>query len=595
MTFEEDCVQKDSYWGRRAASRVSRRRALGYGASGAAGLFALACGGGDSGGAKQEGASGAVATSAPSSAQVATVAAGEKPKPGGSTAIRVATNAPLDPIANTTYTAQTIASFAYSRLIKFKTDNSADTADNFEIVPDLASGYEASADGLTYTFKLRPAKFHGKAPVNGRQVDSEDVKATLERFRTDPKNTNRNTFGTAQNPILDKVETPDAQTVVFKLAKPFGPFLQLMATAQYLWIMPKEAAAGGFDPAKDQIGTGPYMFDSFQPDREIKYKKNPTYFTAERPYIDEFTHIVMVDSVQEIVQFQARRLDVAAIPFESIPDVKKSNPDAVSFTFLSGTLPFLAPQQRGASPFKDERVRRAVSMAVDRDAMLKLGWGGDGVWQNMVPRHFKKWTVDPKSAEAGPGGAYFKYDLKEAAALLKAAGYDESNKLSFKYLYTPNGYTQRFNQWADSVVAMLKEVKGFNPTTVTVDYQGEYIKSGGVFFGAYEGMFFGLQSGFNDPHDYLFNPLHSQSTRNHTGTNDPQLDALIDKEQATVDQNERIKLVKDIQKLVMDKMYYAPMFIGPDYTYLQPWVRNYYHRRGYGAGAESFVDMWINK
>ncbi|HZQ37953.1 MAG TPA: hypothetical protein VFD32_18635, partial [Dehalococcoidia bacterium] len=112
-------------------------------------------------------------------------------------------------------------------------------------------------------------------------------------------------------------------------------------------------------------------------------------------------------------------------------------------------------------------------------------------------------------------------------------------------------------------------------------------------FGAYEGVFFGLQSGFNDPHDYLFNPLHTQSQRNHVGVSDPQLDAMIDKEQSTVNTDERVKIVRDIQKYVIEKMYYVPQFIGPDYTFLQPWVRNYYARRGYGAGTESFLDMWL--
>lgn len=583
-------MSEENYWQRRTPGRVSRRRALGYGAAGIGGMVALACGGSNT---SDTATGGDIGTVTGGSAQVATQQAGETPTSGGTAAIRIATTAPLDPIANTTYTAQTIASFAYSRLMKYKTDSTPNTADNFEAIPDLASGYEASADGLQYTFKLKQAKFHNKPPISGRAVDSEDVKVTLERFRTDQKNTNRNTFGTTQNPIVDKVETPDAQTVVFKLAKPFGPFLSLMATAQYLWIMPKELSAGAFDPAKDQIGTGPFVFDSLQPDAEIKYKKNPDYYVKDRPYINEFRHVVMTDSVQEVVQFQARRLDVAAIPFEQVADVKRSNGDAASFTVLSGTLPFLAPQLRGNSPFKDERIRRAVSMAVDRDGVLKLSWDGQGIWQNMVPGSFGKWHVDPKGSDAGDGGRYYKFDLKEAVALLKAAGYDENKKLAFRYIFTPNGYTQRFNQWAETVGAMLKETKILEPTIVTADYQGEYIKTGGVFFGQYEGMFFGLQSGFNDPHDYLFNPLHSQSQRNHVGVSDPQLDALIDKEQATINLDERVKIVRDIQRYVTNTMYYAPMFIGPDFTFLQPWVRNYYARRGYGAGSESFEDMWL--
>jgi len=349
------------------------------------------------------------------------------------------------------------------------------------------------------------------------------------------------------------------------------------------------------NPDKDQIGTGPFVFESVQPDIEFRYKRNPEYFDAGRPYLDEIRLAILVESTQETSQYQARRLDVAAIPYEQVAEVKKSNSDSQVVTYLSGTLPFLSPQQRGNSPFKDERVRKAVSMAVDRDAMLQLSWDGQGIWQNMVPGSFGKWHVDPKAADAGPGGANFKFNLKEAVALLKAAGYDENKKLDFKYIFTPNGYTVRYNQWAETVAGMLKETKILNPAITPSDYLGEYIKTGGVFYGNYEGVAFMLQSGFNDANDYLYNPLHSQSARNHAGVSDPQLDAMIDKEQGTIAPDERVKLVRQIQQYVMEKMYYAPMFIGPEYVFLQPTVRNYYVRRGYGAGAESFLDMWLAK
>jgi ABC-type oligopeptide transport system substrate-binding subunit len=209
-----------------------------------------------------------------------------------------------------------------------------------------------------------------------------------------------------------------------------------------------------------------------------------------------------------------------------------------------------------------------------------------------VPASFGRWWVDPKTDAAG---RYFTFDPKESVALLKAAGYDESKKLDFKFVFTPNGYTARYNQWAESVAGMLKETKVLNPSISPADYLSEYIKTGGVFYGNYDGVAFMLQSGFSDANDYLRNPLYSQSARNHAGINDPQLDAMLDKEQGTTDTTERLKLVREIQQYIMDKMYYAPMFIGPDYVFLQPYVRNYYARRGYGAGAETFLDMWLAK
>lgn len=70
---------------------------------------------------------------------------------------------------------------------------------------------------------------------------------------------------------------------------------------------------------------------------------------------------------------------------------------------------------------------------------------------------------------------------------------------------------------------------------------------------------------------------------------------MIIKQQGATVVEERVKLVHEIQKYTMDKMYYPMMSYGPDYTFLQPWMRNYYARRGYGSGAESVLDMWLNK
>src|SRR5579885_2838258 len=122
-------MSETSYWLRRRAGGVSRRRVLGYSAAGISGMIALACGGGNDAKKEESKSAGPAGTVAPSNAQVATQQAGETPAPGGAASIRIATTAPLDPIANTTYTAQTVASFAYSRLMRYKTDSKPDTAD----------------------------------------------------------------------------------------------------------------------------------------------------------------------------------------------------------------------------------------------------------------------------------------------------------------------------------------------------------------------------------------------------------------------------------------------------------------------------------
>src|SRR5262249_40469034 len=176
---------------------------------------------------------------------------------------------------------------------------------------------------MTYTFKLQPnAKFHNKAPVNGRVADSGDVKASFDRFVSAPKNTNKAAFGSDTRKIVSSVETPDDKTVVVKLAQPYAPILNIFANPQYLWIMPKETDHG-FDPDKEQIGTGPFILGAIQPDVDVQLRKNPDYFVQGKPYIDGSRIVAIPDVAQQIAQFQAGKLDWAGIPSANKADVEK--------------------------------------------------------------------------------------------------------------------------------------------------------------------------------------------------------------------------------------------------------------------------------
>jgi peptide/nickel transport system substrate-binding protein len=543
------------------ARAVTRRRALGagLGVAGASAL-AMACGGTGSDTSKD------VRPEVTTVAQQQSSGGGDQPRQGGHMRLRLTGTPPLDPFANTTFRAQTMAGYTYSRLVRFKTGLDPAVASNYEIAPDLAAAWEMSGDGTQLTFKLQPnATFHAKAPVNGRAVDAEDVKFSFERFKAEPKNSNRAAFGTPENPLVEKLETPDPKTVVVKLAKPYGPILNLFANPQYLWILPKESA-GGFDPAKDQIGSGPWVLESLQPDQEVKLKANRRYFQEGRPYLDNWTIAIIGETVQGKAQFQAERLDLEAITFEDKNDVVTSNPKAKLVTYTPTTTPFIGFQLRGNSPFKDERVRRAFSMAFDRDALLQLSYEGQGWYHNAVPANFGKWWLDPKSTDAGESGRFYKHNPREAKQLIQAAG---ASGMQFKFIYTNNAYGERFNQWAETLAIMLKDI-GVSPTIVVQDYAREYIVANGTFFGGFDGIFFGLQTPFTDPHDFLFNMAHSQSKRNHAGVADLVLDSMIDKEGATLDENARVKQVREIQKYMSERMYYAMGFVGPAYTAVQP-------------------------
>jgi len=574
------------------ATYLERRRLLGVALAGGAGAaFLAACGGSKDDSASDSRAAPAQGLAVASSTRAAETA---QPKPGGTLNLRQSANAPLDPHANATFTAQTFASYTMSRLLKLKTGPDPAFANNFELEPDLAETVETVGDGRTVTIKLRAGvKFHDIAPVSGRALDSEDVKFSLERFRTEPKNNNRTVFGTEASPLVEAVETPDARTFVFKLAKSYGPFKSLLANSNYLWVMPKELASGRWDPAKQQIGTGPFVLESTQPDIAYKVRKNPAYFLTGQPYVEGVNLAIIAEEAQEVAQFQAGRLDIAGLPAERLDEVKKAVPKGTFLEYIPQTLRYLAMQQRGQSLLKDERVRRAAQMAIDRDALLSLIYLNRGAWTSVIPANFGAWRVDPKSAEMGQAGQWYKFNPAESKKLLAAAGYP--NGFPVKFNYSNNIYGERFNQEAEAVAGMLKEA-GFAVQMNPQDYLTQYITPGtGTIFGNYEGMVFGTAASYTDPHEYFLTQYYSKSSRNTAGIQDAQLDALILKEEATSDEKERQKLVKELQVYLGDKAYYGQTVVGPAYIGVQEWLKNYQRTNGFGAGGEVYFRVWLDR
>ncbi|MGD9893697.1 MAG: ABC transporter substrate-binding protein [Dehalococcoidia bacterium] len=576
-------------------SRLSRRRVLGLGAGAGAAAFLVACGGSgdESGGTVAEATREAGVVSGGQDT-------GEAPRPGGSLSVAWPLTPPLDPVANSTYTAQRLASFVYPRLLKFKTDADPRTAQAYEIIPDMAAAMpEVLDDGRRYVFTLRPNVIgHAKPPLNGRPYDAEDVKASFERFIAEPRNPNRGAFASAG---VEGVETPDQNTVVFRLARPFAPFLTMIAAPQYLWVMPKEAG-NGFDPARDMAGAGPFVFESLEPDIAIRFRKHPDFYDAPKPYVDSFTLPIVTDSPSRFAQFQAERLDIGEPSYENVLDLQSSNPDATVIKFPSTTFPLVYTQQRGNSVFRDPRIRQALSLAIDRDALLALTYGGEGWWQNIVPVNMGRWWTDPKDPASRPSTRWFgtgdrDQDLAEAVSLLEAAGYNERRKLDFKYHFTNNGYGDTHNQWAEATQGFLKETGIFEPSVTIADYRSEWLGGPNLWYGGIpeNSVGFGLMTIFSDPHDYVYNMLHSASPRNQIGLQDPQMDALVEKEVATLGQEERMTVIKEIVARANDQALYAPVMIGPAHFALQPWVKGFTLSITYGWATESFMNTFVTR
>jgi len=578
----------ENFWAKAGVRPVSRRAILGAGAVGAgiAGIGAIGCGGGAKSGTSQRGAT--APSGAASSASNSGLSAGSF-KTGGTLQLQLNSIIALDPYYSSSFITDQLAGHSYSRLFRFVAGTDPNQFLSHQIAPDLVDTYEIAGDNTTYTLKLkRNAMFH---PPLSRPLTSADVMASWQRLTADPKSVNGSVF----KPLVDSLTAPDDYTVVFKLKAPYAPFLNKLTSPTYLWVISRDAADGKIDPSKQPVGTGPWIFVNSSP-TAYTYRKNPDYYVKGIPYADGAVLNVMLDYAPREAQFQAGKLDVDQWAVVDVDAMKKAVPKAhvVSYNDVYSQQLWFSDVSLPSSPFHDLRLRQAASLALDRKGLLDIGYNGQGAWSNFVNPGLGKWWLDPQGKEIGDVGKWFKHDVAQARQLLNASG---NANTEFKFLYANNGYAEPFNTLADAARGMLADA-GFKLTVVTVDYNKDYMNSGqGIF---YKGpppntIVYAPETRFADPDDYLFGWLTPEGNRNHSHVDDPTLTALIKKEQAELDENKRLDLVKQVQKAADELMYYAPAIGQIRYDAYQPWIDNPVVSYEYSFGLERHAYLSINR
>ena len=588
------------YWARYWKHRATRRRFLGGAAAataGAAGLALVGCGG------EEEAPS-------PTPAPASPTPAGPTPTPtpvdpfanakrGGIWNGQSTGDPPtIDPYGNLSFLTKSFAAYVYSRLFMYEAGPGIAYGEN-RPVPDLAESAEPNADGSEWVIKLKPnAKFHNVAPVNGRNVTIEDVKFSWGRM------TAETTPNRSQVAFVERVEFPDATTVKFTLKRPNAAFLDVLADANLFWIMPKEAD-GGFNPAEKAIGSGPWILKSYQASVAFTFERNPNWHFEGFPLMDGVQLSIIPEYATRLAQFLAGNSDAAGIDANDLVQVR----DQVRGVQLSGVIPqllsFIYFDPKPNTYWRDPRFRRAVSMALDRDAITDIGYnvkklrdaGFDvgAPWNNIIPAGMTRWWLDPKSPDMGEGRAYFEYNVAEAKKLLEAVGYKGE---PIKYQYTNNRYGATFNDIAEATQAYLAQA-GINVQTEVQDYSSVYITQ--TFVGNFDGIAFGYETPFPEAGSYLIR-FFTEDPLNHSKVNDPRLKEIALKQQATVDEEERRALFHEAQKINGVEMYYIPNQAGAGTTWtgIQPWVKNaveftLYNTPGYGDPTETVPFIWLDR
>ena len=289
-------------------------------------------------------------------------ASDETPKYGGTLTYMIPADAPPSFDAHREATYATIHSAApfYSTLIRINPYNPSSTAD---FVCDLCTEIpQPTDDGKTYTFKIRNGvKWHDGSPLT-----ADDVAASWEKIIDPPEGVTsaRQSFFI----MVDKVAAPDPSTVLFRLKFPTTAFLPALADP-YNWIYKKSILDK--DPhwyEKNFMGSGPFKFASYETGQSIKGVKNPEYYHKGLPYLDGFTGIY---ADKQAVRVEAIRGDRAAIEFRGFPpaardELVKALGDKITIQTNDWNCGALLTPNHKKKPFDDVRVRRALTLAIDR-------------------------------------------------------------------------------------------------------------------------------------------------------------------------------------------------------------------------------------
>ncbi|MBV8455833.1 MAG: hypothetical protein JO122_04370 [Acetobacteraceae bacterium] len=359
----------------------------------------------------------------------ALAAAAESPKSGGTLTYMIPADAPPSFDAHRETTFATIHSAApfYSVLIRVDPENPSSTTD---FVCDLCTQMPQPTDnGKTYTFKIRDGvKFHDGTPLT-----AADVAASWDGIIHPPEGILSPRASWYQ--MVDTVAAPDPTTVVFRLKFATAAFLPALASP-FGWIYKKTILDQ--DPRwyeKNILGSGPFKFASYEIGQSIKGVRNPDYYHQGLPYLDTFTGIY---ADKQAVRADAIRADRAAIEFRGFPpSVREELVNALGDKITVQTSDwncgsFVEPNHK-KKPFDDARVRRALSLAIDR-------WHGAPQLAKIANVHTVGGIVFPGSPLAADKEelediAGFSPDIEksraEARRLLKEAG---AEGLSFELL-----------------------------------------------------------------------------------------------------------------------------------------------------------------
>ncbi|MCC7426914.1 MAG: ABC transporter substrate-binding protein [Alphaproteobacteria bacterium] len=464
----------------------------------------------------------------------------------------------------------------YALLVKFDPERFP------EVTGDLAQRWTVSPDGLTYAFTLHDnVRFH-----DGSALTSRDIKVTFDRLRAPPQGVT--SLRRSEFANIDAIDTPDARTVVFRLKRPQPYFLGILANPFNCVYSADMLARDADYPARKIMGAGPFVFVNYTRGDSWTGRRFDGYFRSGRPYLDGFRGIVAANTNVAVTALEGGQVQAEFRGFP--PPIRdrlvRSMGDRVRIEESIWALSVLVAFNAGRAPFNDARVRRALSLAIDR-------WQAAQVLSRSVSVRIVGGTQRPGSPFAATDQELesftgYSRDIAasraEARRLLREAGHEGLRfRLSNRNTNDPYVATGIFliDQWRQIGVTAEHVLLETAPWTRA------------IADGGFDAMVEFSNAMIDDPEIELAKYIsRDRSTINTSRYIDRELDAIYDRLPGISDLAQRRAITRDFERLLFDRAYMYPILwfhrIAAVSSRLQGWKALPSH-----LVAQDLADVWL--
>jgi oligopeptide transport system substrate-binding protein len=454
----------------------------------------------------------------------------------------------------------------FSGLVSFDKD--------LNIIPDAAESYDVSPEGTVYTFHLRPnVVFHD----GSRRVVADDFKFSIER------SLNPDTLSTVGEAYLDDIvgarefiagqaeqvtgiRVVDDNTLEITIDSPKEYFLsKLTYPTSYVVDRNEVGESTCFEGAEWTLnpnGTGPFKLKQWVLSDRIELESNPDYYLDPKPSLQQVTYLLSAAGGDALTMYENDEIDLTGVGINDIERIRDPNePLNAEFHESEQLDTFYIGFNVEEAPFNDARVRRALGMAIDRQAIAST------ILVDLVTP--AKGILPPGMPGYNEGLEGLPYDPEAARSLLDEAGgpalFDGVSIL------TP-GAGASPSDVLEAIVALWEQDLGI---TVTIEQE-----ESGIFFrdikeGNYKIASQGWIADYQDPHNFLDLQFHSQSPINDTNYSNPDVDRLLESARSETNAEERLRLYQEAEQIIVQDAPWIPLSHSKGSVLIKPYVKGY--------------------